>query len=268
MYKKAQEGKDLINKLEELVGPEAFEVLKKDKYDIDWEDGDLTEDDELYIEAIIEFVEAENPEDVKILLELAVQEKEDLIELIDNFDSNPRGFGDPMKAGWWMIYRTDDEAEDAAKESVRQDLDDNPEIFNQDWLLSHIDVGEAEDFFRQVYNEWNYGYAEDIRNESASDPEFENRLEEEMSDAGVDDIDDFVEYMTQRQIDEGEGGYTHYAFNFGEDEAKKLVMEHNLIDKEVAVEEAISTDGWEHFLSTYDGNYSELPSGAVYFREG
>jgi len=32
-------------------------------------------------------------------------------------------------------------------------------------------------------------------------------------------------------------------------------------------EDAIRGAGWEHFLSHYTGDYSSLPSGAVYFRD-
>jgi len=38
------------------------------------------------------------------------------------------------------------------------------------------------------------------------------------------------------------------------------------INTEEAAEDAVATDGVAHFLSTYDGNEVELPSGAVAYR--
>ena len=81
-----------------------------------------------------------------------------------------------------------------------------------------------------------------------------------------DKIDDFVKDMTQGMIDEGNGGYDHYKDNFGEDEARKLIIKHNLIDIDNASEEAIKVDGIPHFLAGYDHNQIDLPSGAVAYK--
>lgn len=210
----------------------------------------------------------DTPEELKVALalkELAEEENEDQADLIDNVEEYH--YPDSYKANNWIVFIDEDDARTATINQVREDLESDPEMFNQDWLMSIIDVEKAEVLFREIYNEWNYSYAEDIESESSSDPEFDNRQQEEMAKAGVDDIDDFVEYLTQNQINEGTGGYDHFKSNFGEEEAKKLVMEHNLIDIDEAAESAVNTDGWEHFLSAYDGNYNNLPSDAVYFRE-
>jgi hypothetical protein len=37
------------------------------------------------------------------------------------------------------------------------------------------------------------------------------------------------------------------------------------INVEEAAEDAIRQDGWQNYVSSYDGNSYDLPSGAVYF---
>ena len=210
----------------------------------------------------------DTPEELKAALavkELAEEENEDQEALLDDLEEYH--YPGSYKADNWIVFIDEDDARTAAIERVKEDLEEDPGMFNQDWLMGIIDVERAESLFRQIYDEWNYSYAEDIENEPSSDPDFENRQEEEMAEAGVEDVDAFVEYLTQNQINEGTGGYDHFESNFGEEEASKLVMEHNLIDIDEAAESAVNMDGWAHFISNYDSNYYELPSGAVYFRE-
>lgn len=213
-------------------------------------------------------LEFDTPEELKVALalkELAEEENEDQADLIDTVEEYH--YPGSYKADNWIVFIDEDDARTAAIKQVREDLAESPEMFNQDWLMGIIDVKKAEGLFRQIYDEWNYSYAEDIEDDSSSDPDFDNRQQEEMAEAGVDNVDDFVEYLTQNKIDEGMGGYDHFESNFGKEEANKLVMEHNLIDIDEAAENAVDTDGWDHFISSYTGDHKELPSGAVYFRE-
>ena len=178
----------------------------------------------------------------------------------------------------WMLALDESDAELMAEERVREDLEDQPEIFNQDWLLGQIDEEKAEDFFTSVYDEWNWGYVNDI--ETEGDNEYPNRLRAEMEERDLitekqaqDEKfniekfkEDFVDEMTKDQIDEGAGGYTHYKFNFGDEEAKKLLLDNNLIDLDEATSDAIRVDGWQHFLASYDGHSIDLPNGMVIWR--
>jgi len=177
-------------------------------------------------------------------------------------------------------YENEDNAEAAAVERVKEDLDDSPENFNQDWLLGQMDEEAAESFFRDVYDEWNQSYASDISSEESSSGNT-NRLADELLERGIitekearskrfdleDKIEEFVELMTQEQIDEGGGGYEHYKMNIGDAEAAKLVLENNLIDIDKAAQDAVDSDGWIHFLSSYDENYDSTPEGVVFFIE-
>lgn len=59
-----------------------------------------------------------------------------------------------------------------------------------------------------------------------------------------------------------------YFEEFGEETVKYMIDKGLLhVDKEEIAKESVRIDGWAHTLSRYDGNYEELPSGAVFFRE-
>jgi hypothetical protein len=162
-------------------------------------------------------------------------------------------------------------------ERVREDLEENPEYFNQNWLMGQMDESATESFFTQVYDEYNTSYATDIMLEDSE--KYSNRLIEELVENGLMDeetansenseseaeelISDFVNLLTENQINEGENGYTHYKDNFGNEEAIKIVIKNNLIDIYSASENAVDEDGVAHFVSSYDGVQIDLPSGYV-----
>jgi phage pi2 protein 07 len=210
---------------------------------------------------------------------------DDLRQYEDNEDLDFGRYGDTdvsfiaedSSGDEYIVFEDEDSAEEHAIERVKEDLEENPEYFNQDFLMEHID---AEDFFQGIYDEYNYVYATDIQSESGDT--YANRLIDEMvewdimdiEEAESDDaeeiaedrIDDFVSALTSDQISVGNGGYDYYEDNFGKEEAMRLVMQNNLIDIDSASEEAVRIDGTAHFISTYDGNQIDLDNEAVAYR--
>ena len=175
----------------------------------------------------------------------------------------------------WVVFENYDIAEKAAISRVANDLESDPGTYMGDWAFQYMDDDRCESFFQEIYDEWNRGYAEDIMSESSRG--YTNRLAAEMVERGIiddnegqdenfdleDKIDEFVEQMTKDQMDEGQNGYAHYESNFGEEDARKLVIEHNLIDIDAAAQGAVDADGVAHTLDGYDSEELELPSGAV-----
>ena len=53
---------------------------------------------------------------------------------------------------------------------------------------------------------------------------------------------------------------------YGKEDAVKQAIEIAGIDYNAAAEDAVDTDGASHFLSSYDGDSYETPSGLVYWR--
>jgi hypothetical protein len=240
----------------------------------------LSEEEELTPEAQ-EFVDEFGEETAKEILDSFGFEFDD----IDDFRSDGDSYELEIGSQSWLGFKDFSDAETYAENYVRDMLESEFELFNQDWLMGHVDSSAAERFFTQVYNEWNYSYAMDINSESSSQF-YDSRLTDELIERGIvdeddvldeegeikedwdpeDHIDEFVEKMTEDQIDEGQGGYAYYEFNFGEEEARKLLREQNLIDIDSATSEAVRIDGVAHSLSTYDGNEYEV-DGTYWYRQ-
>jgi len=241
----------------------------------------LGEEEGLSLEAQ-EFVDYLGEDTAKEILETLGFEFDDIDDFQDNGDSLILEFGSQS----WIGFRDYSDAESFAQNYVREMLESEPETFNQNWLMNYVDEDVAQNFFWSVYNEWNHSYAEDINSERSSQG-YDSRLTDELVERGIvseedvldeetgdvkegwdptDYIDDFVEKMTDDQISEGQGGYDHYKFNFGQDEAQKLLVEQNLIDFDAAADDAVNTDGVAHFLNHYDGNEYEA-DGTYWYRQ-
>ena len=177
----------------------------------------------------------------------------------------------------YRVFKTEDDAEETAIEQVRYDLEENPEYFNQDWLMYYID---GRDFFEEALNEMNDGYVQDI--ESESDTKYANRLIAELVENGIMDEEDaesdnaeeladelksdYVAFLTEDKLGEGNDGLNYFINNFGEEETYRMVRDNNLIDVNEASKDAVSTDGIAHFLSSYDGETLYLSDDYVAYR--
>jgi len=177
----------------------------------------------------------------------------------------------------YLVFEDFDEAHEYAVDDVKNNLEENPEYFQRDWLMAHLDAGN---FFRNVYDEWNMGYATDIMTED--DDKYPNRLIAEMVQWGIMDSDeangrdaeeiandrmsDFVNALTDDQINQGNDGFDYYIDNFGEEEAFDMAVKNNLIDIESASEDAVNMDGVAHFISSYDGEEIALDNGSYAYR--
>ena len=167
----------------------------------------------------------------------------------------------------YHIFRSDDAAHEAAVDRVREDLRSEPEIFNQDWLMTHVD--------EKALKEWVYDAVledEYFREIAGDDPD---RFWEEAARWGVKVPKRRPKKIPESKIEEAQEAYAKERAEdpmdflediYGREEATKKAMDIVGIDIEAAANEAVSSDGWPHFLSTYDGGYDTTESGFVYFR--
>lgn len=81
---------------------------------------------------------------------------------------------------------------------------------------------------------------------------------EEEYEEYVDDVEARILRAPFEYFVKDEGIYTE------EDLMKQDFM---VLDTWSAAKDAVDVDGWAHFLSTYDGDFKQLPSGIVIFRE-
>lgn len=159
---------------------------------------------------------------------------------------------------------TEGEAYDLAKDDVLNLFDElGLESFTdyaQDYIINNfVDTEWFEDALREM-EEY---YVEDIKSESASSDEYETRLEEEMADAGVDNEDDFVEWLIEQAGDPVE----YYKFNFGDKEFSRVVKANNLIDEDAMAEWVVDEDGPANSLARYDGREIDLDGNYFAYRQ-
>lgn len=205
----------------------------------------------------------------------------------------------------YAVVRDVDAMEELALEVVKQDLENEPEIFSPDFIEQHIDTDHLR---KQLWSDVYDGRYEDASEEARRKPiKFleENGLDipepsreelrkyaEAMSDeentaadilAKLNDMtteDQWSEMgedpeVTNKQIEEVAEEYTEnqlknpmdYLRDIYGDEAAKEAIEIAGLDIKEAAEAAIKEDGMEHFLCQYDGNYHEGPGGIVYWRQ-
>jgi hypothetical protein len=206
--------------------------------------------------------------------------KESEEEIRDSFDTEGRyGRFARGKSGSFTVdgveynwFDNEETAEEVALEIVRNDLEEQPEIFNQSWLQDFITMSDTdkrmfaseeadsrvgdmddEEVVRVAGMEDEYEAAEEVEDKDQVIENARNAVREKISDEVEDELDDPVQYFVHDQ-----GLYS----------IKDLMKQSWIsIDAEEAADSALKEDGWAHFLSLYNGDYEETKGGVIYFRE-
>lgn len=143
---------------------------------------------------------------------------------------------------------SEDEAERIAQDLVKQDIESEPELFNQDFLADYVYISDVDK--RIIAGEEADSRLEDFKGtDEERDDEHEKIYKEVYEALNKDPIGYFVDDL---------GAYTR------EEILKQPWIQ---IDVSDAANAAVSTDGWAHFLSLYSGEYETTSGGIVYFRE-
>ncbi len=195
----------------------------------------------------------------------------------------------------WVIFKNEDEARSAATAQVKQDLENEPELFTQSWLQNFITIsdtdkriiaGEEADAYvdNQMENreddlikeadesDWIEGekfadQIETIDNEISKaidedkDTTALDKKREKIIDAAKERIRSDKQEEIERELEDPvEYFVEHQGIYSREDLMKQSFIR---IDVDKAAEDAIDTDGIAHFLDRYDSSELELPSGAI-----
>ena len=164
------------------------------------------------------------------------------------------------EAGEYVVL-TEEEADEAAEESIKESINDlGLQAFTEDFQQWILDNCVDSDWFAEYLEDYEIGYIEDIRDEKSDYEEYETRLAEEMEDAGVDTEEEFLEYLIECYDDPVEW----FKDMFGMEEFTNACEEHDLIDWEAVINEAIEVDGCGHFIATYDGVENEMGEYFIY----
>jgi hypothetical protein len=178
----------------------------------------------------------------------------------------------------WKVVASEDDERELALEIVKQDLEKEPEIFNKDFIESHIDMDrlkselhsdvldmriddltemDTDDFWKEWEREGN-NLPEDVYEE--------NEDEDEQGDAREPTHSEIEELAQSQADDQLKDPMDYLSDIYGREDAVKKAIEIAGIDIDAAAEDAVDTDGAAHFLSSYDGHSTTTKSGLVYWR--
>jgi len=205
----------------------------------------------------------------------------------------------------YHVVESEEVARDLAIAIVTQDLESEPWNFNQSFIQSHINMdslrselmsdvqnsrhedlaeeakGNVSRFIKENDLDWPkpsektlHHHADVMSDENTSAKEIYNKLkgmdaEDQWTELGDEpEIEDSViESLAEKQAEDQLSDPLDYLSDiYGKEDAVKKAIEIGGIDVTAAAEEAVSTDGEGHFLSSYDGNMHEGPGGIVYWR--
>jgi len=201
----------------------------------------------------------------------------------------------------FYLFEDDDKAERFAIDRVRDDLDDEPENFSKDWLNNHIYITDtdrriiAQEESDNIVDEQaderemleNAGFEDDYDKLQELIDEKEEKVDD-MEDKGIDDVliqetrDKIQEFETEKDelVEKAKEDYREMKYDeiykALEDPMDYFVNEQGIyseeelikqsfisIDTDEASQDAVNTDGWQHFIAIYDGNSLEVPDSKM-----
>lgn len=171
----------------------------------------------------------------------------------------------------YYVAKDNDSAYDLAVAMVTQDLEEDPSMFNQSFIESHIDTDRLRRDLESDVSNSNYEYFNDMR-DSELEREVRDRLrldDEDFldEDGEFKDRDSIVEQLAEKMTEEQLKDPMSYLEEiYSKEDAVKKAIEIAGIDVKAAAEEAVDSDGMGHFLSPYDGEYQEGPDGLIWWR--
>ncbi len=174
----------------------------------------------------------------------------------------------------YQAARDHDSLRDLAIAIVTQDLNDEPELFNQGWLENHVDTDHLRRELETDLQDSNRDYANEIGTprfweeapshgiDIPDDVQAALDAGEDPRDPNDSELDAFAEDMATDQLKDP---MDYLRDIYGGDASKEAIRIAG-IDIDAAAEDAVDTDGPEHFIARYDGKSHETRSRFVYWR--
>lgn len=154
---------------------------------------------------------------------------------------------------------TDEEAEEEFKSYQENLFDDiGLSVYSESFQYWIKENALDKDYFDDIVKESMESYIEDIKYDG------EERLSEEMEDAGVETEEEYLDYL----IDNAGDSIEYFEDNFGSDYLDEILQDKPyLIDLDKVIEEIKSWDG-RGCLAYYDGEELELDNDYFAYRVG
>ena len=159
------------------------------------------------------------------------------------------------------LVLTEDEREEEFynyQESLIEDM--GLESFSE-WAQDYI-IGNFvnDEWFMEAMRESFEFYISDINEEPADDEKFENRLQEEIAEVNCEDEEDYLNYLCDLELP-----IQWFLNNFGNEEFRRTVKEHDLINWDDVINWVAHEDGYG-CLAAYDGEELELQDDLYGYR--
>lgn len=215
---------------------------------------------------------------------------EDLVLDEEHSDDGHYDPDDPERADWvyfsegggdrspqYQVFKTHDIAEGEALKRVRNDLEESPEMFSQDWLRGFIDDDKLKEGIGDPYED----HGDDVR-----EMDYEERLQRMVDEDEIESDDQVffkingdprvrtaareqqLDAAVDRWVDSSKPDFDPWDYLediYPKDEVIKEALRIAGFDIEKAAKDAVDTDGWAHFMSSYDNESIELPGEEDYY---
>ena len=190
----------------------------------------------------------------------------------------------------WSLYKNYDQMEKIAKEQVRQDLENEPEIFSPDFIEQHQSISPTDarlfgnDFGDMMVEDRNVDELKEMADNygiSYDAPDFHEAVKlaitqeklDEIEENMIDELKEKVSYERSVEVEKiilRDGLKSFICDDEGlcsEDEFQEQYGKYLHLDVDSATVDAVDTDGVEHFIARYDGNSHELKNGQYLVRD-
>lgn len=184
-----------------------------------------------------------------------------------------------FEGGTYLLFKDSDEAEKYALKIVLCNLENEPEIFTQEWLKDFVN----EDRLKEAIGDPNEDWDDEVRDldyedlldrmveegyVEADDPVFfkKNGDKKVETKVRVRLLNNYLEDYVEKEKPPAPDPWDWLEDIYGKEEAIKQAIKMAGIDTAKAAQSAVSTDGIAHFIARYDGHEHDLENGAVYYR--
>lgn len=205
----------------------------------------------------------------------------------------------------YYVAESDSVAHDLAVAIVKQDLEEEPGNFEPNFIESHIDLDRLRrdlhsdvhssiydslkedadrrpmDFFKDNNIDIPEPTAKQLRDHAEAMSDDDNSVDDILAKLAEGDAEDrWIELGEDPEVPDSEidriadesadeqlkDPVAYLTDMLGQEDGTKKAIEIGGIDVDAAADEAVSTDGEGHFLSSYDGSVYDGPGGIVWWR--